>query len=423
MKKFDKGFLVGSATASHQVEGNNFYNDIWVQEHMKYGGYPEESGLAADEYHLYREDIDLMKKAGLNAYRFSLEWSRIEPEKGKFSQEAIEHYRDEISYCLKQGIKPVVTLFHFTSPKWLIAEGGWESDSTVNYFARYVRKVAEAYKDLLHTVCTINEANMGVLIGIYIAEARRQAEKEGKANALQIGMNIDSLSDEEKAKKEENLKVFGTEDPQVFVSPRTHHGVEIIMKASEEAVRILHETIPGVKAGLSLSVRDVQYVEGGKENAQKDWQTEFLQFIPYLKEDDFLGIQNYTKTVFDENGEMPVPEGEETTQMGYAYYPQGLEHALRKASEVWKKDLIVTENGIATDNDARRCAFIETAVQGVQNCIADGIPVKGYFYWSFIDNYEWQSGYSMQFGLVGLNRQTEERIPHESLALLGKYAG
>lgn len=139
---FPTGFLIGAATASHQVEGNNFANDVWAQEQMKYGGYPQKSGLAADQYSRYRQDIDLMKKAGLNAYRFSLEWSRIEPEKGKFSEEAIAHYRDEIEYCLQQGIEPIVTLFHFTSPVWLIREGGWESDSAVDCFARYVRKVA-----------------------------------------------------------------------------------------------------------------------------------------------------------------------------------------------------------------------------------------------------------------------------------------
>jgi beta-glucosidase len=419
--EFPKGFLIGSATASHQVEGNNRFNDIWAQEHMKYGGYPEKSGLAADQYNRYKEDIDLMKKAGLNAYRFSLEWSRIEPEKGKFNEEAIAHYRDEIEYCLSQGIEPIVTLFHFTSPVWLIREGGWETDSTVQYFARYVRKVAESYKDLLHTVCTINEANMGVLIGIYIAEARKQAEKQGKADALQIGMNIDAMSADDAAKKQENMDVFGTEEPQVFVSPRSQHGIEVIMHANEEAVRILHEVIPGVKAGLSLSVRDVYASAGGEKNMEEDWQTEFLQFLPYLKEDDFLGIQNYTKTMFGPDGELPVSQGEETTQMGYAYWPQGIGNCLRKAAEVWKKDLLVTENGIATADDSRRCAFIKTALESVHSCVEDGIPVKGYCYWSFIDNYEWQSGYSMQFGLVGLDRRTQKRIPHPSLDLLGSY--
>lgn len=414
---FPTGFLIGAATASHQVEGNNFANDVWAQEQMKYGGYPQKSGLAADQYSRYRQDIDLMKKAGLNAYRFSLEWSRIEPEKGKFSEEAIAHYRDEIEYCLQQDIEPIVTLFHFTSPVWLIKEGGWESDSAVDFFARYVRKVAESYRDLLHIVCTINEANIGVLIGIYMAQAK--LHKDG--GALQIGMDVQAMAAREAERKQESLEVFGTADPQFFTAPRTAHGIQIIMAANEEAIRILHETVPGVKAGLSLSVRDVSCILGGEQNAADDWKMEFSQFIPYLKEDDFLGIQNYTRAVFDEHGEMPVPSGTETTQMGYAYWPQGIENCLRKVAADWHKDLLVSENGIATSDDDRRCAFIKTALAGVEHCLEDHLPIMGYCYWSFIDNYEWQSGYDMQFGLVGLDRKTQAREPHPSLFLLGSY--
>ena len=130
----DTRFLIGASTAAHQVEGNNVHSDIWALEHMQYGGYPERSGEAANHYQTYRDDIRRMAEAGLNAYRFSLEWARIEPEEGVFDAEATVHYRDVIECCREYGIEPIVTLHHFSSPKWLIERGGWEDERVVGYF-------------------------------------------------------------------------------------------------------------------------------------------------------------------------------------------------------------------------------------------------------------------------------------------------
>ena len=143
MEKFPKAFLLGAATAAHQVEGNNICSDAWAEEQMKHSTYLEPSGAALDHYHRYEEDIRLMSKAGLNAYRFSIEWARIEPQEGIFAPDEIEHYRKVISCCRENGLEPIVTLLHFTSPKWLISRGGWESDAAVAYLVRYVRYVME----------------------------------------------------------------------------------------------------------------------------------------------------------------------------------------------------------------------------------------------------------------------------------------
>ena len=410
-------FWYGAATAGHQVEGNNTNSDIWALEQMKYGGYPQKSGIAADHYHRYREDIDLMKQAGLNAYRFSLEWARIEPEKGKFDEKEVRHYRDVMEYCLKQEIEPVVTLFHFSSPKWLIEKGGWEAESTVEDFRSYTAYVCSVYHDLLHYVCTINEANLGVLIGIFIRQAM-----ERKDNAVQIGLDIDQMAKQNEEKQAEELAVFGCVNPAVFPSPRSAGGNRIIMKAHQAAVRTIHELVPHAKAGITLSLRDIQHTESGKQRAEDAWEEEFRQFLPALEEDDFFGLQNYTRTVADEHGELPPSEGAELTQMGYEYYPEGLEHVIRKVSEDWKKEILITENGIASDDDSRRIAFIDTALAGVHRCIEDSIDVGGYCYWSLMDNYEWQSGYDMRFGLMGIDRNTMERIVHESMYHLGRKA-
>ncbi|MBR4549650.1 MAG: glycoside hydrolase family 1 protein, partial [Oscillospiraceae bacterium] len=140
---FPQEFLIGAATAAHQVEGNNINSDYWLQEHLPHSSFTEPSGEACDHYHRYEEDIKLLAEAGLNAYRFSIEWARIEPEEGKFDETEIEHYRDVIRCCKADGVEPIVTLLHFTSPAWLIRKGGWEAESTIEYFRRYAAYVTE----------------------------------------------------------------------------------------------------------------------------------------------------------------------------------------------------------------------------------------------------------------------------------------
>ena len=346
MQKFEKGFFIGAATAAHQVEGNNTNSDYWAQEQLPHSSFTEPSGIACDHYHRYEEDIKLLADAGLNAYRFSIEWARVEPEEGKFDPEAIEHYRKVIACCKAQGVEPIATLLHFTSPKWLICKGGWEAESTVEDFKKYVTYVMEQLGSELRYVCTINEANMGLQLAAISKRFRLMAEQAAKNAAaagksaegtVQVGMNFQKMMENMKFAAMENAQVFGTPQPQIFVSERT-------------------------------------------------------------------------------------PEGAELTQMDYEVYPQALEHVLRKVAEEFKGDLIVTENGIATADDTRRVAFIRQALDGVQHCIADGIPVKGYFHWSLMDNFEWQKGYAMQFGLIAVNRETMERTAKPSLGVLGSYA-
>ena len=418
MKKQYSSFLIGAASAGHQVEGNNIYSDTWAQEYMKTGGYKEKSLDAADHYHTYREDMKKMHDAGLNAYRFSFEWARIEPQKGVFHEEEMLHYIDMVHACREYELEPVITLLHFVCPKWLISEGGWESDKTPDFFARYVKYVCDHLKDEnIKWIVTINEANMGTLIAGYIEKIMKHTDGAG----LQIGMDLASMAEREKETREENIAVFGCPEANVFTSPRSAHGDEIVRKAHRAAVKMIHETLPGTKAGISLSVRDLHYTEGGKENADKDWEKDFLHYLPDMQEDDFFGLQTYTRAVFDENGELDPAEGAEVTQMGYEYYPECAGNVIRRVHESFKKEIMITENGIATDDDQRRCDYIRTALKGVYDCIDDGIPVRGYMYWSMIDNYEWQSGYSMKFGLMSLNRETQEHTPKPSLAFLGSY--
>lgn len=429
MKRFAEDFLLGAATAAHQVEGNNKNNDCWAQEHMQHTSYAEPSLDAVDHYHRYEEDIRLMANAGLNAYRFSIEWARIEPEEGRFDENEIEHYRQVISCCKAHGLDPVVTLHHFSSPVWLISKGGWEAETTPADFARYVRRVMEALGSELRYVCTINEANMGVQVAAiakrYMQQMMAQAAKADKAGSadgsVQMGMNLEQMMKARMGEAaKENLQVFKVENPQCFTNPRTAHGDELVMEAHKAARAVIRELCPHVKVGLTLSLHDIQALPGGEETAQKDWEDEFTHYLPVIAEDDFLGVQNYTRSRYDETGSLPAPEGAELTQMNYEFYPAALEHVLRRVAAEYKGDLIVTENGIATADDTRRVAFIDEATAGVERCVADGLPVKGYFYWSLLDNFEWQKGFAMQFGLIAVGRTTQTREVKQSLSYLGK---
>ncbi len=422
---FAQDFFIGAATAAHQVEGNNIHSDYWAQEHMIHTDFLEPSGDAVDHYNRYAQDIRLMADAGLNAYRFSVEWARIEPEEGHFDEKEISHYLDMIQTCREHHIEPVVTLFHFTSPKWLISKGGWESDETPAYFARYVRYVMERLGSKLRYFCTINEANMGIQVAAIAERYKKQMMarmQSGQTDGtVQMGLNLEKMMANQEAAAKERMEIFGVSKTECFTSPRTPHGDEIVMEAHKAARAAIRETAPHVQVGLSLSLHDIQALPGGEENAAKEWADEFTHYLPALAEDDFLGVQNYTRTRMDASGSLPVPEGAELTQMDYEFYPEGLEHVIRKVSENFKGTLMVTENGIATSDDTRRTAFIEAALSGVNNCIADGIPVKGYFYWSLLDNFEWQKGYSMTFGLISVDRSSQNRTPKSSLNFLGSY--
>ena len=425
---FNQNFLIGAATAAHQVEGNNKNSDCWALEQMKDSGYAEPSLDAVDHYNRYEEDIALMAEAGLNAYRFSLEWARIEPKEGVFEEKEVAHYRNVIRCCKKHGIEPIVTLHHFSSPKWLITKGGWEADTTPEDFARYTRYVMERLGSEIRYVCTINEANMGLQVAAiaqrYLKQMMAKMNASKTDGTVQVGMNLEKMmASRQAAAAAQNMEVFGVAKVESFTSPRTAHGDELILEAHKAARAVIRETAPHVKVGLTLSLHDIQALPGGEENAASEWAQEFTHYLPAIREDDFLGVQNYTRSRTDGSGVLPAPEGAELTQMDYEFYPEALENVIRRVAKDFAGDLLVTENGIATADDSRRIEFIRWALQGVQNCIADGLPVKGYCYWSLLDNFEWQKGYAMTFGLIAVDRKTQTRYPKDSLSYLGSCAG
>ncbi|MCM8710040.1 family 1 glycosylhydrolase [Clostridium sp. SYSU_GA19001] len=413
MKRFPENFLWGTATSAHQVEGNNINSDVWAEEYSDGSPYADKSGDAVDHYRLYREDIKLMAELGLKVYRFSIEWARIEPEAGYYSKSEIEHYKDVLKVCYDNGIIPMVTMHHFTSPRWLMRFGGWSNPQTADRFAKYCEVVFKELGSLIPYALTMNEVNLPVMlhelfvnfnfkppVGI---EAKTWTAPEWRQSAARsCGAAID--------------KYF------TFHMASDEAAINIIKDAHRKAKEVIKRISPDTKVGLTLALPDVQSIEGGEALADKVWLKYFRQYLDAIKEDDFIGIQNYTREVYGPNGQVPLAEETEVTECGYEYYPEGLAGVIRKVAGELNIPIIVTENGIATQNDERRVEFIKRAVEGVYFCIADGIDVQGYLYWSTFDNFEWTFGYNMHFGVIGVDRLTQKRIVKDSARFLGNLA-
>jgi beta-glucosidase len=420
---FPKDFLLGAATAAHQVEGNNINSDFWAMEQVQHSMFKEPSGVCLDHYNRYREDIDLLAGAGLNSYRFSIEWARVQPDGNTFNQKEIDHYRDVLQYCHDKGVTPVVTMHHFSSPRWLILDGGWENEDTADRFAEYCGVMAKQLGGLMEYVCTVNEANMGLQLA-KIAREMMAKMKAARSGEVQAGVNTDT-GNGMAVRMAELSKAFGGMDPQKvhhFLSGRTPEGDRVIIHAHEKARDKMKKVCPRLKIGLTLSLHDFQALPGGEANAEAEYEEELLHYLPYLQNDDFIGVQNYSRKLIGPEGTLPPPDNVELTQMGYEYYPQSIGNVIRYVAKHWNKPVLITENGVAVEDDARRTTFIPQALESVQACIADGIPVKGYMYWSLLDNFEWMLGFAPKFGLIAVDRETQKRKPKESLAFLGSFS-
>lgn len=412
----ERTFLVGAATAAHQVEGNNIHSDNWVMENLEHSTFVERSGEAVDHYNKYEEDIKSLASAGCNAYRFSIEWARIEPKEGVYDEKELEHYRAVLDCCEENHITPIVTLHHFSSPAWLIGKGGWGDSYVEDAFAKYAEYVVSNIDRKLPYICTINEANMGFQLQKVIEDMMKSMQKEGN---VQVGVNMDMSAI--MIGLEEQAAAFGCDKEHIntFLAARSQEQEKYVMRAHRKAYQAIKSISPDTKVGLTLSLFDYQPEEDGKAEAERLWGEDFGFYLPFIKDDDFLGVQNYSRKIVAASGAKEPADDAPLTQMGYEDYPASIGHVLRKVASEFHGELMVTENGIATSDDKRRCEFIKEAYEGVQSCVRDGLPVIGYCHWSLLDNFEWQAGFGKTFGLIAVDRTTQERTPKESLKVLG----
>jgi beta-glucosidase len=401
---FPSTFLWGTATAAHQVEGGNIYNDNWVMEHVPGSPYVESSGDACDHYHRYPEDIALLAELGFTLYRFSLEWWRIEPEEGEFSLAELDHYRRMLATCHEHGITPMVTFHHFTSPRWLAASGGWEAAETPEKFARFCERSMAHLGDLLPLACTLNEVNIGPLIGNMMGAAMDTARTEAwfELAAHAVGSDASRFT------------------PFLYANPQ--RGRATILAAHRRAVDAIKAGPGSCAVGLTLAMQDIQAGPGGEEMAAGLRHDLLDVYLQGTQGDDFIGVQTYSRQRFGPSGPLGPEEGVELTQMDYEFWPEALEATIRYASKATGLPVIVTENGIATDDDTRRIAYIERALRGVAASMRDGIDVRGYTYWSALDNFEWSLGYRPTFGLIAVDHQTQKRTVKPSARWLGQVA-
>jgi beta-glucosidase len=370
---FPDRFSWGTSTSGYQTEGGGSNTDWWRYERAEGTHCEEECGDACDSWNRYEEDLDLLVELGLNSYRLSVEWARIEPQRGVIDSEALAHYRRMLEACRARDILPVVTLHHFTLPLWVADLGGFESPEIAALMGSYALVVGDALGDLIGIACTVNEPNIVALMG-YL-----------------MGLFPPALSD---------WKRFSN--------------VNVALRACHVAMRDALRSLPGnYPIGLTLSMHEYEALPGGEELVESIRDEEEDRYLLAVADDDYIGVQCYTKLVFGPDGLIAHPEGE-LTEMGYLFWPQSVEYTIRRTASMVNIPIIMTENGIGTNDDEQRIRYLTAALDGLSNVIDDGIDVRGYFQWSLLDNFEWTFGYRPKFGIVAVDRTTFERTPKPS---------
>jgi len=403
---FPDGFLWGAATAGHQVEGGNVNADIWPLEWAPNSMFAEPSGDACDHYHRYPDDIATLAELGYNAYRFSLEWSRIEPEPGYFSRAELDHYRRMIATCLEHDVTPVVTYNHFTTPRWFAGDGGWGNDAAPDRFGRYAERATQHLGDLLSWVTTLNEPNLMAMMqqtgNVPVGGGERALADDDTETTAPVGIGGFDAS-------RYRMGLVGADVERMGAVHR--RGREAIKSAAGHA-----------KVGWSLALVDYQPLPGGEQRFEQARGRGQLDWLDVSQGDDFVGVQTYSRNQIGPDGTVPAADGVPTMQTGWEVYPEALEHTVRLAAERADVPVVVTENGMATDDDEARIAYTRGALEGLARCIADGVDVRGYLHWTLLDNFEWIAGYAKTFGLIAFDHDTFVRTIKPSARWLGTIA-
>ena len=406
---FPNNFMWGTATAAHQVEGNNTNNNWYNWEHQKDSNGKsrihnnDKSGIAANHWNLYKNDIGLMKNLGVKYYRFSVEWSKIEPEIGVIDKNALDHYRNVCIALIDSGLTPVITLHHFTHPMWFENLGGFEKEENIKYFIQFSEIVFNRLSDIVPIWCTINEPAVYVSQGYF-----NGVFPPGKKDPLLAGNVMKNLLNTH-VRVYRHLKTLPNgDDVQIglvknitqFDPLRRWHILDWYFS------RILNNVFTNSSLNL-LSRGEFDFYLPGMANISHK-NSEAINSL------DFIGLNYYSRMHVKGHLSPVAPftfelrPKDTQTDMPYAIYPEGFFRAVKTISKL-NVPIIITENGIADDKDDRRNLFIKRYLYALYKSIMDGYDIRGYFYWSLMDNFEWSEGYMMKFGLYEVDFTTQER--------------
>ncbi|MDO8668659.1 MAG: glycoside hydrolase family 1 protein [bacterium] len=372
--KFPPDFLWGVSTSAYQIEGgiSNDWSE-WEKSIAGENGANHTCGQACDSYNRYEEDLDLVKGLNCGAYRMGLEWARIEPKPGKFDQTEIEHYRKVLTAAKKRNLKVVLTLWHWTNPIWLAAEGGWANKKAVEYFARFVKLITGELGSQVDYWVTINEPMVAIANGYVTGKF-----PPNKKNIWQA------------------LKVYNN-----------------LVKAHQAGYEIIYKKFPKAQVGLTMLANYFEPAHRWNlievffaKIANHCWNDRFVKKLK--NQFDFLGLDYYFHDRIIWHPPFKKNLNKATTDLGWEIYPAGILEVLKNYSK-FKKPLFIMENGLADQSDLKRAKFITDHLKYVHEAISQGVDVRGYFYWSLIDNFEWAEGFKPKFGLYSVDRKIFKR--------------
>jgi len=391
MITFPKDFLLGAATSSYQVEGGNNNCDWWVWEKQTQ---KETSQAACRHYDLFREDFDLARCLNHNCHRLSIEWSRVEPNEGEFNQKEIDHYKEVIQALNERGLKPVVTLHHFTHPVWFSKMGSWTNKRSPFYFNRFAQKIVKELCTGVNFWITINEPVV-YIYHAYLFGLWPPQEKSAVKSKL-VAKNM-ALAHIETYRSIHNIyKQSGLTAPMVSIA---------------QNVQAFVACTPTLRNKLAVYLRN------------KIYNFSFLDKILRSRSLDYIGINYYNRGLVETRGwslknllfdnctsnHHPL----EKNSLGWDIYPQGLRDLLIKL-KTYNLPVFITENGICTSDDIQRWRYIRDHLANVKAAMDKGVKIIGYIYWSLLDNFEWDKGFGPRFGIVEVDYSTYKRIPRQS---------
>ena len=395
---FPADFLWGTSMSGYQAEGDNIHSDYYrleledMKKPKEQRRFTEPSGKSANHYQLFAEDFKLMKDLGLKAHRTTFEWARLFPEKGKSDAQAGDHYNRVVDSMLENGIRPFICLNHFTLPYWLYQEGGYENRDFLKYFTEFVKKLLELIGDRVHDWVTLNEPNL-IPFGGYLVKGmppfKTNIPSFIKVYRLVLRMHAEANG---MIKSHNPVNRVGTAHAQLLTYPyRKNNPADIFFSRLVDRLsnQVVFEFVRTGKFIFPVGTGE-QYKSGRHEI-------------------DFWGINYYRRTFLKGFTPIEALPGERTCDLGGASYPQGMYESIVRAKKELSVPVYIMENGIGTADDDWRVQYMYDHLKEVARAMNDGYKTEGYFYWSFLDNYEWLLGYKAKFGLVGFEPETFRR--------------